>query len=750
MLRVTLLTGPDRTDASGYGQFVLAAVGLVIAVVPLLKSGHFGDRPELDLDELTDVLVAGARVQWIGAAADRGLMHPRPLPIRWHRSPLPVAGPLSEATTPRAGSFDPLPGLARVTPAQLREGTHRTLHRIYGGLASGRLIIMGEPGSGKSSAAILLLLDALEFRDHTPVDQRARVPVPVLFTLASWNPDTTPIQDWLAAKMTELPPLTGRGGRVHAAALIAAGRVAVILDGLDEIPEHRRPVALRALADQATFRLVLLTRTTELAAASQQQILTGAACIELRPLTSGDAAAYLRHNLPVPPPRVWRNLLNTLAAGSMTPATAALTNPLTITLLRDIYHHVASVPGPSTADPDELLDTTRFPTSDDITHHLLDHAITNAYTPRPGQPPPPFTPQVAQHALSVIARHLRDHNTRDLRWWQISAWVPRTTRSILNAIAVALATGLLIGLAFGLVGGLIGGIVAGIVVGVLSGLAFWTESMFGPPLPFRVRANQIEWRSSLAFGLAFGIVAGLTFGPVAGIVSGLTFGVLVGHPEDFLDAPPPQPTRFRPGSVQWGSSIVLGLISGLTLGLTIGFMPGLLVGITFGFTTGLVSGLGERDLNQNLTPSAQHRGDLTLLFGLAVLYGSTGGLASGVSFTLIEELMPRLVNGLTFGLADQSSFGLVDRLMLGLVGGLAIGVVTWMLNTAAWRTAISQLYLAGKYRVPLRLLKFLADANKRHLLRTVGPVYQFRHATLQDRLAPPAEPIRPTQLPDNR
>ena len=30
---------------------------------------------------------------------------------------------------------------------------------------------------------------------------------------------------------------------------------------------------------------------------------------------------------------------------------------------------------------------------------------------------------------------------------------------------------------------------------------------------------------------------------------------------------------------------------------------------------------------------------------------------------------------------------------------------------------------------------FLADAHERNILRTVGPVYQFRHARLQDRLA---------------
>ena len=34
-------------------------------------------------------------------------------------------------------------------------------------------------------------------------------------------------------------------------------------------------------------------------------------------------------------------------------------------------------------------------------------------------------------------------------------------------------------------------------------------------------------------------------------------------------------------------------------------------------------------------------------------------------------------------------------------------------------------------------MRFLEDARSRSVLRTVGPVYQFRHARLQDRLATP-------------
>ena len=43
----------------------------------------------------------------------------------------------------------------------MRSGGLRDLFGLYAGLDSGRLLITGPPGSGKSSAAILLVLDAL-------------------------------------------------------------------------------------------------------------------------------------------------------------------------------------------------------------------------------------------------------------------------------------------------------------------------------------------------------------------------------------------------------------------------------------------------------------------------------------------------------------------------------------------------------------------------------------------------------------
>ena len=92
-----------------------------------------------------------------------------------------------------------------------------------------------------------------------------KVPVPVLFTAQDWDPRRQPVREWLIERLQQTYPLfAGRAGAAAAGGLIDAGKIAVILDGLDEIAEGLRPVALREL-NQASFRLVVLSRTAEMA-----------------------------------------------------------------------------------------------------------------------------------------------------------------------------------------------------------------------------------------------------------------------------------------------------------------------------------------------------------------------------------------------------------------------------------------------------------------------------------------------------
>ncbi|GAA2695222.1 MULTISPECIES: hypothetical protein [Actinosynnema] len=383
-----------------------------------------GPPPEpTRLDRLADSLAEAVTAQWETAARERGLLEPEHLPIRWRRSDL-VAGPVSTATaTDRLGRFAPLPGIEPVTADRLVEGDHHDLFAVYGGLPSGRLVITGEPGAGKSSAAILLLLAALE---HRRACGDPRVPVPVLLTLQKWDPGTTPVHDWLAAKLAELQPLAGRRGTAAGQAdrglpgrlgrdpRVAQGDSASAarpVRGLPPGPAHphrragddRRSAAERRRAGDPT------------------------------PDPPRDAVEYLRRNLRTVPPEEWRALLDALADESA-PLSRAARSPLVISLLRDAY--------PLT-DIDAL---GGLPTVDAVTTRLLDQAVPLACTGEPGRPRPPHSEEEARAALSFIARRLGAEGSRDFAWWTAPTWVPGARHQIREG----LITGLLLPATFSL------------------------------------------------------------------------------------------------------------------------------------------------------------------------------------------------------------------------------------------------------------------------------------------------------------
>jgi hypothetical protein len=107
------------------------------------------------------------------------------------------------------------------------------------------------------------------------------------------------------------------------------------------------------------------------------------------------------------------------------------------------------------------------------------------------------------------------------------------------------------------------------------------------------------------------------------------------------------------------------------------------------------------------------------------------GLVSGV----VAGFMVGLVYGLGYGLVSGLSYGLMDGLVYGLTSGLVAGLGSGLVTSATWAVLLASAQLRRRDNTPARLLRFLDDARQRQILRTIGPVYQFRDTRLQDRLA---------------
>jgi hypothetical protein len=152
LLLYAVWRSPHRNDLIAYWGLVATVV--TIATGWISWAWHTRARTSSDAveglvaDQVADVLARAVADQWTRAAADRGLLVPEPIPVRWRRPSAPLAGPAAAAAAARG--FGPLPGMTLVTAAQLVEGDIGDLHRLYGGLGSGRLVIAGAPGSGRA------------------------------------------------------------------------------------------------------------------------------------------------------------------------------------------------------------------------------------------------------------------------------------------------------------------------------------------------------------------------------------------------------------------------------------------------------------------------------------------------------------------------------------------------------------------------------------------------------------------------
>jgi hypothetical protein len=640
--------------------------------------------------------------------------------------------------------------MAAATLATVGDGGLRDLVAVYGGLDSGRVILLGGAGTGKSAAAILTVLDALDHRQGLDDVTRAQVPVPVLLTAHGWDPRDQRLGDWLAARLyAEYPFLQSDSyGRDVADRLVRGGRIALVLDGFDEIADEIRPIAIRALDQQATFRLMLLTRTRELTDAVAGGHLHGAAALELLPVSAQEAADYLIRCQVQPTPPAWQRLAERLRSVPHSAVSTAFDNPLMLTLVRDTF------PGPG--EIDDLLTPGRFISRAGVEAYLLDRVLPAAYQPRAGAPPAPYSREQARCWLGFLATAMNHRDTRDLAWWHIRQWAATPFRAVTIGLPSTLGFGATAGSIFGIIFGLTPGIVAGLLSGLANGVAI------GVAVGLRedtgdaqvLRSKRRRWNTAVLRGtdtpgLAGGLASGLTCGIVAGVVVGLDrgaaagsviglvtafgFGLADGITESLLEARRSAgPRRLRP--LRWRAVASRG---NLAVGLVFGLIFALAIGPAFGLTGGLVAGL---------TASLAIGLPVALLFGIinGLLQGSADAVSPMDPITcwrrdrqsgLTEGITYGLAGGLAVGLAGGIVGGIGTGLAGGLTTGLGVGVAFTLSVSQSWLATVAFLLLGHAGLFPRQGINFLEDARERGVLRTVGSVYQFRHARLQDQLA---------------
>ena len=757
-----VIQAKDQGTAAAVAQGLAAVLVPLAGVVVWLLRGRIPGVPQIDMQQAADNLANRIGEQWRREEERRHLFD-RPLDVRWTWSQRRLSGTPEAAVGDQRVRLAPLPGFSRIELSQLGQGDLNDLFEIYGGLDSGRIILVGAPGAGKSGALIRLLRDALMHRKRIKdAAERSEVPVPVLLSAYDWLPGRDSLDEWVIRRLEdEHAFLRARVAKKTAArALVDGGHISLLLDGIDEMPKEARTLVLRAIGDQTSYRRIVLTsRPRALACAVKAGQLRSAAALELIPITARRAADYLGLHADGRTQGPWSTLIQHLRENETGAVAKALNSPLMLSLLLDTYRDDDPV--------DELANSKHFPDCPKIKRHLLQRVLPAAY-PSPGDDP--YALEQAQQWLGHLAAQMNEDGTRDLAWWRIPQWMPPRHRRISLGLVAgfinALVSGLSFGIATGIMFGPTAGLVAGLAVGLASGAVFGLAAGLASGLAVGLKSGlAIGATFGLEIGLAAGIMDGLRFGLTFGFTGGLTIAftvavtitLTVGLTAGLTNRPvttdhgrfPPQRRglgrrnrlllRDVTGVLMLGlaAGLGIGLAAGLAAGLAVGAELGLGIGIAGGIAGGvggglasvLIQGFNTSDpADELLSPVGSFQGNHRLVLAIEVGVGLGVGITTGVAFAISVWV--------GFGIPFGSAFevGVASGSGVGVVAGIAAGAtdVNFFMPTCV---AFALMRYAGWG--PVRMLRFLEDARRRGVLRTAGPVYQFRHVTLQHFLADP-------------
>jgi NACHT domain len=454
-------------------------------------------------------------------------------------------------------------------------------------LAQQELLILGEPGAGKSMLLLKLAQHLVEQAEQDMVQ-----PLPVVLPLSSWATKHLLLQDWLIEQFALLYDVP----RQLSHDWVQAGFMLPLLDGLDEMEELARPACIAAINTYHRKHLqplVVCSRTTEHDTATLHERLALHTAIVVQPLTLAQIDAHLTTiGKPLTALRTTLNKNTTLQT--------LATTPLLLQILMLTYHDI----------PVWGLSHKENQLQEQIWSDYVQRMVNRKGGARR------YPPHIITAWLSFLARQMRMHNQTIFILEQLQPdwllkerrtlyqWSFRLVNGLLFGLVVGLGSGLGIGLVGGLVNGLVNGLFFGLVGGLVGGLGLEgrLDGEIEPVEALTWMSEDQTPRQQLAWlfaGLSIGLFVGLAFGLFVGLGIGLFVGLGVGllslllaglESKQLAERQVFSPNEGIRHSIKNG--LFVGLAPGLFAGLFVGLIDKQPDRLGTGLFLGLLVGLG--------------------------------------------------------------------------------------------------------------------------------------------------------------
>jgi hypothetical protein len=451
--------------------------------------------------------------------------------------------------------------------------------------ATGLLLILGEPGSGKTVTLLELAVDLV-----ARVRDDAKERVPVILNLSSWK-DSRPLMEWIREELSEKYRVPAK----IANSWLQSDYLVPLLDGLDEVSTAVQPDCVKAINDFILgckpSGLVICCRLMEYQWLPQRLKLNGAICLE--PLSSEQVSKYLADGG------------SNLAALREAIKTDSMLQELTQTplMLSIMSLAVRSYSGNVLSDYNEDSIKER--------EKQIFHLYVEEMFQRKGTNAIMFPKEKTISWLSWLAREMRANSQSVflVEALQASCLSTRAERLAYGTIVLSII-GLIYGLIFGLSVGLNAGLSTGLIVGAVGWLGVGSLSHITFVESISWKWNRF-WKGMIPysiFGLIFGLIFtlnyGLSNGASNGVFFGLMFGMVGGVIVAFTDRPKMDKASPNQGiNLSIKNSLIVFLVTWLSVGLTGAFIgwvmdSGQLSKAPFywpivGLTIGLIAGLNR-------------------------------------------------------------------------------------------------------------------------------------------------------------